>query len=80
MSVLRKTHHPESSAVGSFSFPRFASLGPDLDITYANGRTYRYRGVPRSTIEELIAVEEVGKSVGGFINQHIKGKFDYFEL
>jgi uncharacterized protein YuzE len=47
-----------------------------LDITFANGKTYRYFGVPQMLYAELIAA----KSKGAFFNEKLRGAFPYKKL
>jgi hypothetical protein len=40
------------------------------------GRTYLYRGVPRTLYDELIHAD----SIGAYFNSHIRDRFDFEEL
>lgn len=44
-----------------------------LIITYTTGKRYEYEGVPESVVTDMTKAE----SVGQYINQHIKGKYNY---
>jgi len=55
-----------------------ASIGYDiatqeLEVTFKNGSTYVYEGVP----SELHAMLLIAPSVGKHLDQHVKGKFNY---
>lgn len=44
-----------------------------MDVEFNSGQVYRYQAVPLETYTELLKAESVGK----FINQNIKGNYDY---
>jgi hypothetical protein len=49
-------------------------VGTDtLVVLFHNSGMYAYDDVPRSTYDEMIAAESVGK----FFNTRVKGKFDF---
>lgn len=47
-----------------------------MDIQFANGAVYRYKGVPQEVFDELLKAESVGK----FFFSKIKGKFGCEEV
>lgn len=50
----------------------------EATVTFANGRSYRYEGVPLSVFADVVQAAEMGESVGSFVNRAIvKGGYDY---
>ena len=45
----------------------------DLYVEYKSGNTYKYKGVPHDLFEEFTKAESKGR----FMNEKVKGKFDY---
>lgn len=39
--------------------------GDTLEVEFAGGKVYRYRGVPAETFQEMLAAESVGRAVLG---------------
>jgi len=67
-------HKIENSS--NLSSARYNEAEGLLDVTFQNGTEYRYKGVPATTFEDLKKTESAGK----FLNQVIKGKFEYEKL
>lgn len=55
---------------------RYNEIDGLLDVTFKNGTEYRYKGVPVTVYEELKKTESAGK----FLNQVIKGKYEFEKL
>lgn len=56
-----------------------ACYDPDtknLDVTFHNGRTYRYHDVPEKHGNGIVAAE----SRGSYLHEHIAKHFDFSEL
>ncbi len=58
-----------------------ASIGYDvasqtLEVEFNNGRVYQYLDVPQSMHEAFMQAS----SKGGFLNEHIKGSFDFVRM
>lgn len=52
-----------------------------LDVTFANGRTYRYEDVPEAVFARLQVIAEEGESVGSAVNRLVvKGDYSFEEL
>jgi hypothetical protein len=45
--------------------------GKDLHVTYPNGKTYIHAGVPAELHEQLMD----GRSIGQFLNSHIRKQY-----
>ena len=63
---------------GSTSITRFGydDTRQELSVEYQDGRKYRYLKVPQAVFEQL----KSASSKGQFINQNIKGTYDYEEV
>ena len=61
--------YPESSAIDEIHY-----VDETLAVTYNGGKTYYYRGVPATTVFQLLVTESFGK----FINAHIKPNYEFF--
>jgi hypothetical protein len=64
--------YPESSAVVKWLYNTTGSLG----VTFPNGKTYIYRGVPFYEVTRLMTAN----SVGEFINKVIKPNYEFFVM
>jgi KTSC domain len=60
----------------TMSFIRYNDDTQELDITFTNGKVYRYLDVP---LEVYVALIDAG-SKGEFFNENIKGEFACSEL
>ena len=47
--------------------------GNDLIVEYLSGTKYKYKAVPKDLYETLLTAESKGR----FVNNNIKGKFEY---
>lgn len=63
---------PESSNVASVGYNKDHEV---LRVTFKNGGSYRYYGVD----EDIFLSAKNAKSIGNFIHNHVKGKFDSFK-
>lgn len=50
--------------------------GNDLLVEYKSGTKYRYKGVPKNTYDDFMNAESKGR----FMNESVKGKFEYERL
>ena len=55
---------------------KYRSKTENLNITFHNGKTYRYFDVPKSVYEGLLKDD----SKGAYFNEVIKPNFDYEEV
>jgi len=62
--------HENSSNVGS---SRYSDLSCILAVTFKSGEVYQYLDVPAELYEEMLAAPSVGK----FLNDRIKGKYQF---
>lgn len=51
-----------------------------LLIIYQNKKVYRYENVPRILWDKLVVAYAADESIGKWVNEHIKGKFEYGQL
>jgi hypothetical protein len=63
----------ESSAVVSIGHDEATDT---LEVEFAGGGVYRYFGVPRSRVEELLAAP----SIGGYVTRQIKPRYPSAEV
>ena len=59
----------ESSNINKIGY----GMNEDLYVEYKTGNTYKYKNVPHKLFEEFVKAESKGR----FMNENIKGKFDY---
>ncbi len=52
---------------------RYIPEGRELSVQFNNGSVYAYSGVPADVFEDFKAADSKGK----FLNEHIKGVYDY---
>ncbi len=65
-----KWQRVSSTAINSVSYKHAAQ---ELYIEFNTGHVYRYDGVPRKTLRNLLRARSVGK----YFHQHIKGQYDF---
>jgi hypothetical protein len=65
-----------SSAISAAEWCGLPGGSGTLLITFTNGRTYSYSGVPLSTYQSLVSAS----SAGAFFNSNIRGRFPNHEL
>ena len=63
----------KSSQVNSVAYDAASNT---MEVTFASGGTYSYRGVSPSDHSKLMSA----KSIGGHLAQHIKGKFEFSKV
>lgn len=52
-----------------------------LTVTFKNGRTYSYAGVPEDVYASLVIAHETNQSVGQIFNQLVRSAgYDYTEV
>lgn len=64
---------PEMLAVNSSNIKSIGYDGTDLYVEYLSGSVYQYKNVPQGQFESLKTAESKGR----FMNENIKGKFNY---
>lgn len=65
-----KLDTPESSNISSLAYD---SDDETLTVEFKNGTAYDYHGVPAKVADEFAASDSKGK----FLNQEIKGNYEY---
>jgi len=48
-----------------------------LYVLYRNDNLYEYRDVEKSVYDELLSVMERGESVGSFVSNNIRNRYEY---
>lgn len=66
----------EMIEVGSSTVAKVGHDGSDLYVTFHNGRTYCYQGVPHHHLQCLLNTQSVGK----YLNEHIKMQYPHIEV
>ena len=61
------------TAVDSSNIASVAHAGHTLEVKFKSGDLYEYDNVPASVYQSLLNAP----SVGGYLHQHIKGKYPY---
>jgi len=62
-----------STAIARIDYDEFAR---DLEVTFTTGRTYIYRGVPRTVYVRFVRAP----SKGQFFNEHIRDRYRFNEV
>ena len=65
-----------ASASSVIESVKYRGKTQNLNITFHNGKTYRYFDVPKAVYEHLLADD----SKGAYFNEVIKPHFDYEEV
>lgn len=73
--MSKKLHFEQVASTNIGAIAHDAVAG-ELHVQFKNGSHYVYAGVPRTTYEKMRSAESVGK----FLQEHVKGKFDHRKL
>ena len=68
--------HPLMRNVDSSNIAAIGHANGNLHIRFRNGGRYVYDGVPRETYDKAVEA----RSLGGFIHEHIKGKYNHTRI
>lgn len=59
---------------------RLVLSGDTLEVTYTNGRTYRYADIDDDTVASLLTEVADKGSLGAWVNHSVKPYFSYAEV